>query len=154
QTYTEGTAHMNKTLLGALLAVLTLGAGVAPATAATGPQTTAAGPQATAVRVKAVDLAGTVALSKCSGSLVRAPSSQPDDPALVMSNGHCLQSGSPGPGEVVRDQPSTRSFTLLDGAGGGLGTLRADRVAYGTMTDTDVWLYQLTSTYAQIESGY
>ncbi|MET7366679.1 serine protease [Streptomyces sp. NPDC005566] len=138
---------MNKPLIGALFAVLFLGAGIAPATAATGPD-------ATEVRVKAVDLAGTVALSNCSGSVVRAPSSQPGDPALVMSNGHCLESGFPGPGEVVLNKASTRSFTLLNGTGRGLGTLRASKVAYGTMTDTDVSLYQLTSTYAQIKTKY
>ncbi|MEU2678901.1 serine protease [Streptomyces sp. NPDC007107] len=138
---------MKKPLIGALFAVLFLGAGIAPATAATGPDTAD-------VRVKAVDLAGTVALSNCSGSVVRAPSSQPDDPALVLSNGHCLESGFPAPGKVVLDQASTRSFTLLNAAGSGVGTLRADKVAYGTMTDTDVSLYRLTSTYAQIESSY
>lgn len=138
---------MNKPLIGALFAVLFLGAGIAPATAATGPDTAE-------VRVKAVDFAGTVALSNCSGSVVRAPSSQPGDPALVMSNGHCLESGFPDPGEVVLNQASTRSFTLLNAAGSGVGTLRASKVAYGTMTDTDVSLYQLTSTYAQIESSY
>ncbi|MFE6038218.1 serine protease [Streptomyces sp. NPDC056452] len=138
---------MNKPLIGALFAVLFLGAGIAPATAAAGPDTAE-------VRVKAVDFAGTVALSNCSGSVVRAPSSQPGDPALVMSNGHCLESGFPDPGEVVLNQASTRSFTLLNAAGSGVGTLRASKVAYGTMTDTDVSLYQLTSTYAQIESRY
>ncbi|MEF9913007.1 MULTISPECIES: serine protease [unclassified Streptomyces] len=138
---------MKKPLIGALFAVLFLGAGIAPATAATGQDTAD-------VRVKAVDLAGTVALSNCSGSVVRAPSSLPDDPALVLSNGHCLESGFPAPGKVVLDQASTRSFTLLNAAGSGVGTLRADKVAYGTMTDTDVSLYRLTSTYAQIESSY
>ena len=138
---------MKKPLIGALFAVLFLGAGIAPATAATGADTSE-------VRVKAVDFAGTVALSNCSGSVVRAPSSQPGDPALVLSNGHCLESGFPGPGEVVLDQASTRSFTLLNAAGSGVGTLRADKIAYGTMTDTDVSLYRLTSTYAQIESSY
>ena len=47
---------MKKPLIGALFAVLFLGAGIAPATAATGQDTAD-------VRVKAVDLAGTVALS-------------------------------------------------------------------------------------------
>ncbi|MBM7437309.1 serine protease [Streptomyces sp. HB132] len=138
---------MNKPLVGALLSVLLLGAGVAPAAAATGPDTAE-------VRAKAVTFAGTVALSNCSGSVVRAPSSQPGDPALVMSNGHCLETGFPGPGEVVLNKASTRSFTLLNAAGSGVGTLRASKIAYGTMTDTDVSLYQLTRTYAQIESSY
>ncbi|MFE4452002.1 serine protease [Streptomyces sp. NPDC056796] len=140
---------MNKPLVGALLSVLLLGAGVAPAAAST-----ATSPDAAGVRAKAVTFAGTVALSNCSGSVVRTASSLPGDPALVMSNGHCLETGFPAPGAVVLNRASTRSFTLLNAAGTGVGTLRASKIAYGTMTDTDVSLYQLTSTYAQIESSY
>ncbi|MEU5717919.1 serine protease [Streptomyces sp. NPDC020403] len=159
---------MKKPLVGAFLAVLLLGAGVAPAAATTGPgatqaratgtgvtaRTADAGTKTAEVRAKAVGFAGTVALSNCSGSVVRTPSSLPGDPALVLSNGHCLETGFPGPGEVVLNRASTRSFTLLNAAGTGVGTLRADRIAYGTMTDTDVSLYRLTRTYAQIESTY
>ncbi|MCF6522035.1 serine protease [Streptomyces sp. JJ36] len=104
--------------------------------------------------LRAPDFAGTVALSNCSGSLVRVPQSEPTDPALVLSNGHCLESGMPGPGEVVVDQPSSRRFTLLDARANDVATLRATKVAYGTMTRTDVSLYELNSTYAQIESRY
>ncbi|MDF6044516.1 serine protease [Streptomyces sp. JH14] len=148
---------MKKPLVGALLAVLLLGAGTAPAVAATShdaaaPTTRAAAPQA--VKAKAVNFAGTVALSNCSGSVVRAPGSLPSDPALVLSNGHCMETGFPGPGEVVLNRSSSRSFTLLNAAGSGVGTLRASKIAYGTMTDTDISLYQLTRTYAQIESTY
>ncbi|MFJ8883334.1 serine protease [Streptomyces sp. NPDC102402] len=140
---------MNKPLVGALLSVLFLGAGVAPAAAST-----ATSPDTAGVRAKAVTFAGTVALSNCSGSVVRTPSSRPADPALVLSNGHCLEAGFPDPGEVVLNKSSTRSFTLLNASGSGVGTLRASKIAYGTMTDTDVSLYQLTRTYAQIESSY
>lgn len=148
---------MKKPLVGALLAVLLLGAGTAPAVAATShdaaaPATGAAAPQA--VKAKAVNFAGTVALSNCSGSVVRTPGSLPSDPALVLSNGHCMETGFPGPGEVVLNRSSSRSFTLLNAAGSGVGTLRASKIAYGTMTDTDISLYQLTRTYAQIESTY
>ncbi|WP_447039567.1 trypsin-like peptidase domain-containing protein [Streptomyces sp. DSM 118878] len=136
---------MKKPLVGACFAALLIGATAAPATAVSDEPPAKAG---------AVDLAGTVALSNCSGSVVRVPDSRPDDPALVLSNGHCVESGFPAPGEVLVDQPSTRSFTLLDGAGGRLGTLRADTIAYATMTDTDMSLYRLTSTYAEVESTY
>lgn len=102
----------------------------------------------------APDFAGTVALSNCSGSVVRVPQSQPADPALVLSNGHCLQSGMPQPGEVVVDQPSSRSFTLLDAAANDVATLRATELAYATMTDTDISLYRLDATYQEIESRY
>ncbi|MFI6843619.1 serine protease [Kitasatospora sp. NBC_00085] len=102
----------------------------------------------------AVNFAGTVALSNCSGSLVRLPGSTATDPALVLSNGHCLESGFPGPGEVVVNQASSRTFSLLNSTGGKAATLRATKVVYGTMTDTDVSIYQLNTTYASIQSRY
>ncbi|MEV7422475.1 MULTISPECIES: S1 family peptidase [unclassified Streptomyces] len=149
---------MRKPLLGALLAVLLLGTGAAPAMATSheaGASTRtvqAAAPAQEAVA--AVDFAGTVALSNCSGSVVRTPGSLSTDPALVLSNGHCLETGFPAAGQVIVNQASTRTFTLLNSAGTGVATLRASKVAYATMTDTDVSLYQLTSTYAQIQSAY
>ncbi|WP_432039661.1 S1 family peptidase [Streptomyces cucumeris] len=146
---------MNRPLAGALPALLlagaaVLGAGATPTVAAT--PTPSAAPAADTAR--AVGFAGTVALSNCSGSVVRAPGSADTDPALVLSNGHCLSSGFPAAGEVIVDQPSTRGFTLLKSSGASAGTLRATKVAYATMTDTDISLYELSSTYAQIEQRY
>ncbi|MFF2195032.1 serine protease [Streptomyces sp. NPDC058157] len=135
---------MNKPLAGAVLSLLLTGAAATPAVAQ------APAPQ----RAAAVTYAGTVALSNCSGSVVRTPGSQPNDPALVLSNGHCLETGFPGPGEVLVNRASSRSFSLLNASGSKVATLRASKVAYGTMTDTDVSLYQLTQTYAQIQSKY
>lgn len=60
-------------------------------------------------RPKAVTFEGTVALSNCSGAVVRLPNSTDRDPALVMSNGHCLEGGFPASGEVVVDRPSSRT---------------------------------------------
>jgi V8-like Glu-specific endopeptidase len=101
-----------------------------------------------------VNFAGTVALSNCSGSVIKFPSSASTDPALVMSNGHCLTSGFLDPGEVLVNASSTRAFTLLSSTGSSVGTLRATKLAYATMTDTDVSIYQLNRTYAQILSTY
>ncbi|WP_327279285.1 MULTISPECIES: serine protease [unclassified Streptomyces] len=137
---------MNKPVAGAVLSLLLIGAAAAPAVASA--------PQDKASAAVAVNYAGTVALSNCSGSVVRAPGSQSTDPALVLSNGHCLETGFPGPGEVVKDQPSSRSFSLLNASGSRVATLRASKVAYATMTDTDISIYQLTKTYAQIQSQY
>ncbi|MEU6758772.1 serine protease [Streptomyces sp. NPDC046685] len=166
---------MNKPLVGALLCLVLTGAAVTPAlaapTAPTGsttptastPSTAPAASDATATTgtaaatpatTTAVNFAGTVALSNCSGSVVRAPGSQPDDLALVLSNGHCLETGFPAPGEVVKDQRSSRSFSLLNSAGSKVATLRASKISYATMTDTDISIYQLTKTYAQIQSQY
>ncbi|MFE9704475.1 serine protease [Streptomyces sp. NPDC005930] len=140
---------MKKPLLAALATLALTGVGTAPAVASS-----AAPAPAAAETARAVSFAGTVSLSNCSGSVVRLPASEDDDPALVMSNGHCLETGFPAAGEVVVDQPSSRSFGLLNASGSRVGTLRAGKIAYATMTDTDVSLYQLTSTYAQIRSSY
>jgi len=146
---------MSKPLVAALFALVISGAGVAPAVAAPAPAPeTAATKTSAAPAIQAVDFAGTVALSNCSGSVIRMPHSEDDDPALVLSNGHCLETGFPEPGEVIVDQASTRSFSLLNSAGRKVATLRASKVAYSTMTDTDVTIYQLTRTYAQIKSSY
>ncbi|MET9875288.1 serine protease [Actinacidiphila glaucinigra] len=136
--------------LAALAAVATLGLSAAPASA-TGRDTVAAPNAAAAVTV---DFAGTVSLSNCSGSLIRFPGSASTDPALVLSNGHCLTSGFLDPGEVLVDQASTRTFGLLNASGRSVATLRATKLAYATMTDTDISVYQLSRTYAQIQSSY
>lgn len=112
------------------------------------------GTSATPAAAQSSDFAGTVALSNCSGSVVQLPNSAPDDPAFVMSNGHCLEGGFPNPGEVIVDEPSSRSFELLDASGNVAGTLQASTIAYATMTRTDVSLYQLTSSYAEIEQEF
>ncbi|WP_405967784.1 serine protease [Streptomyces sp. NBC_00015] len=160
---------MRKPLVAALFALAIAGAGAAPAVAApvsAKPATASAASAASASAVtadtkaaaaptlQAVNLAGTVALSNCSGSVVRFPNSLDTDPALVLSNGHCLSTGFPEPGEVLVNQASSRTFGLLNSAGTRVATLRASKLAYGTMTDTDVSIYQLTSTYATIRNSY
>lgn len=125
------------TLTGATILVAV---GAAPASAQTAPAVT-------------VDFTAIVALSNCSGSVVRPANAGPNDPAYVLSNGHCVKFMAPG--EVIVNQSSTRTFSLLDSTGTRtLGTLRATRLAYATMTDTDISLYRLSQTYAQIEQQY
>ncbi|MER6382675.1 serine protease [Streptomyces sp. NPDC001250] len=136
---------MNKPLLAALSSLALAGLGAAPAVAA---PHTAVKPKAT------VDFAGTVALSNCSGSVIRFPNSADSDPALVLTNGHCLETGFPDPGQVITGQSSSRTFGLLNSSGSKVATLRANQVVYSTMTDTDVTIYQLTTTYAKIKSAY
>ncbi|MGW2820637.1 S1 family peptidase [Streptomyces sp. NPDC001443] len=152
---------MRKPLVAALFALVIAGAGAAPAVAAPAPEapasvSSAAAPTRTAAAptLQAVTFAGTVSLSNCSGSVIRFPNSASTDPALVLTNGHCLETGFPEPGEVIVGQSSSRTFGLLNSAGTKVATLRASKVAYSTMTDTDVTIYQLTSTYATILSNY
>ncbi|MET7290003.1 serine protease [Streptomyces sp. NPDC005573] len=133
---------MNKPLLAAFSALFLAGAAAAPAVAA---------PHAKAVTVS---YAGTVSLSNCSGSVIRFPNSADSDPALVLTNGHCLESGFPNPGQVITGQSSSRTFGLLNSSATKVATLRANQVVYSTMTDTDVTIYRLTTTYAAIKSNY
>jgi len=130
----------------ALAAATGVVAGSAPAQAAP-----AAAP---APRLAATTLASTIALSNCSASLVRYPSSVSSDRAMMLTNGHCYEGGFLGAGQVLQNRSSSRSGTLLNAGGRSLGTVRADRVLYATMTGTDVTLYRLTSTYATLSSRY
>ncbi|TDD70612.1 serine protease [Actinomadura darangshiensis] len=137
---------MPRRLLGILAAAFL---GTTTLTAATAASAAPAPPKA------AVDYTGIVALSNCSGSLVRTPDAADSDPALVLTNGHCYEGGMPSAGQVITNRPSSRTFTLLDPSGqGSLGTLRATTVLYSTMTDTDVTLYKLNTTYAAIQQNY
>ncbi|MGW5651019.1 trypsin-like serine peptidase [Streptomyces humi] len=136
---------MNKPLVAALASLAIAGIGTAPAVAA---------PQAKAAAAVTVNFAGTVSLSNCSGSVIRFPDSADTDPALVLTNGHCLETGFPDPGEVITGQSSSRTFGLLNSSGTRVATLRANQVVYSTMTDTDVTIYRTTTTYAAIKSSY
>jgi hypothetical protein len=104
-----------------------------------------------AKKPKAPDFAGTVALSNCSGALVKMPESKETDPGLVLTNGHCREAGMPEPGQVIVDEDVKRDFTLLDAKAGDAGTLTSTKISYATMTDTDVTLYELDSTYKEIK---
>ena len=105
-----------------------------------------------AAATDAVDFTSTLMLDNCSGAVVQLPQSKPEDPANAMTNGHCA-GDIIKPTGTVADVPSDRSFTLLDGAGEQLSTLHAKRIIYGTRVDTDIALYELTSTYGDIEKN-
>ncbi|CAM5337977.1 serine protease [Streptomyces badius] len=90
--------------------------------------------------------AGTVALSNCSGSVVRTPDAAPTDPALVLSNGALPGVRLPGP-RRGRRRPAVLPdvLTLLNASGRGVGTLRAEIALrhHGRHRS----LYELTSTW-------
>ncbi len=113
-----------------------------------------------------VNFRAIVALSNCSGSVVRFETSQPSDFGMVLTNGHCLQDffGSARtlsayfamikPGQNIIDQSSDRTFALLSNDGSKSATLRASRVMLSTMTGTDVTLYRLTETFQELSDKY
>ncbi|WP_446664642.1 S1 family peptidase [Flexivirga sp. B27] len=124
-------------------------ASVAPASAQTAPEP-ATQTTSQSTTVASDSLAGTIALDNCSGSLVRYAQSEGGDKALMLTNGHCYEGGMPEAGEVITDQPSSRTGKLLNTAGDPVGTVTADTLLYSTMTGTDVSLYQLDATYDEI----
>jgi secreted trypsin-like serine protease len=93
---------------------------------------------------------GAVDLSGCMGSVVRTATSAPDDPALLLTNGHCVQGPRPAPGAALVDQPADRKVSVDDRQGYPGAAARANRLAYATMTGTDIALYRLDKTYAQL----
>lgn len=140
-------------LLAAAMAIaataLTVSTAVTPASAAT-----AAPDSSTKVvqRLQAAGLASTIALSNCSASLVRYPSSLDTDRAMMLTNGHCYEGGFLSAGQVLVNQASSRTGKLLDASGRSVATVRADLILYATMTGTDVTLYRLNKTFAQLRS--
>jgi V8-like Glu-specific endopeptidase len=99
-----------------------------------------------------------VALSNCSGSLVKFKTAPTSALALVLTNGHCtgggvFGGGMPNPGQVLYKKPQSFKMNLLRQDGSTLAGLRATQILYGTMTDTDVGLLELNQTYAQIEAA-
>ncbi|HEX8870588.1 MAG TPA: serine protease [Lentzea sp.] len=108
----------------------------------------------TAPAQAAVTFSGTVALSNCSASLVRLPSSSDADKALVLTNGHCYELMKANQAVVNRTVQS-RSVKLLNSAGTGtVATLSTNKLVYATMTGTDAAFYQLEQTYGQIQQQY
>jgi V8-like Glu-specific endopeptidase len=99
------------------------------------------------------DFEGIVALSNCSGSLIRLENSRDTDKGLILTNGHCLETGMSQPGTIVYGKPSSRSFQLYDSQGR-VGRLTANQVVYSTMTKTDMTIYKLNETYQQIRAKY
>jgi len=102
---------------------------------------------------KDYNFTGIVRLSNCSGSLVRFVSSLPTDKGLVLTNGHCVNLLKPG--VVIYHQPVKRMFALLDTTGQEtLGYVNSTEILYGTMTNTDMALYSLDSTYEEIYNQF
>ena len=97
------------------------------------------------------DFEGIVALSNCSGSLIRFEEALDTDFAMVMTNGHCLSSGFIEPGDYIYGQASSRTFNIYNASGRLVRGLQATEIIYATMTKTDMAIYKLSQTYAQLK---
>ncbi len=105
-------------------------------------------------RMEQYDYEGIVALSNCSGSLIQLEGAADSSQALVLTNGHCLEGGFSNPGQFKYKQPSSRSFTLLKSNSTNAGRVTATEIIYSTMTGTDVTIYKLRETYADIKAKF
>lgn len=97
------------------------------------------------------DVSGVVELSSCTGSVVRTPAAKPEDPALLLTNGHCGEE-RPAPGKALTDRPADLEVNIGDEQGYPQATARANRLVYSTMTGTDIALYRLDQTYGQLKA--
>ena len=93
---------------------------------------------------------GTAALPGCSGAVVRWPAALDTDPAVVLTNGHCVQQPFLGARDVLVDERRWMPIELLDGSGKVARSVRGVRLQYASMYRTDVALVSLRETYADL----
>jgi len=98
---------------------------------------------------------GIVKLSNCSGALIQLEGQSDDAKAIIMTNGHCIQKpgGYLNPGEVWVNVPKVREIGIYTDAME-LKRTSTTKIIYATMTGTDVALYELGLTYAQIRAQF
>lgn len=97
---------------------------------------------------------GIIKLSNCSGALVRLTRSLDTDPALLLTNGHCVGEFIE-PGKIISNRPALRSVSILNPSDGRiLGTVSTARIVYATMTKTDLAVYTLQNTFLEIEQRF
>ncbi|WKN46549.1 trypsin-like serine protease [Nocardioides sp. Arc9.136] len=92
---------------------------------------------------------GSIAPSGCAASVVRVAASRGTDRAMVLTNGHCVDP-RPGPGSAVLDRPAHQHVNLLGPDSNPAARATTSRLLYATMTGTDVAVYRLRETYAQL----
>lgn len=103
--------------------------------------------------VEGEGLAGTAVVNSCSASVIRTRSSQPADRALLLTNGHCAEPLPPR-GKALNARPAESIVTINGAAGNAIARTSTTQLMYATLTGTDVAVYRLASTYAQLaESG-
>ncbi|SEQ25288.1 Trypsin-like peptidase domain-containing protein [Lentzea xinjiangensis] len=97
------------------------------------------------------DLEGAASIGGCSASVVRTGRTRNDDPALLLTNGHCVPQ-RPAPGETLEDVPVDLPVTIGDRQGYLQARARTTRLVHATMSGTDTALFRLDQTYAQLRA--
>ena len=100
------------------------------------------------------DFEGIAGLGNCSGSLVRFENSRDSDIAMMLTNGHCIDTGFPAPGQVIVRKPARRSVTLYNSQANAVGRVNTQELLYGTMTKTDMAIYKLDKSFSEIYQAF
>ena len=92
----------------------------------------------------------------CESSIVRTTASQDDDPALLLTNGHCVPNLDPSmkmpeQGATIVNKKVDAPLAFADASGYGMTETRINRLLFATMTGTDLALYRLDASYSQLE---
>jgi V8-like Glu-specific endopeptidase len=101
----------------------------------------------------AYDFEGIIKLNNCSGSLIKFVGQPMTSKAIVLTNGHCYSSGVFGgmikPGQAVYNKALNREMKIFNKEMKSF-PVKATKVLYATMTDTDIALYELSDSYESI----
>lgn len=101
----------------------------------------------------AYDFEGIVKLSNCSGSIVRFEGQPTSSKAIVLTNGHCVAAsvfgGMMKPNEVIVNRAVARAMKVYT-KDRKLIDIKTTRILYAAMTTTDMALYELSASYADL----
>ena len=96
-------------------------------------------------------LRGTALVGGCSAAVFRSPQSRRSDPAMVLTNGHCVDP-RPEPGGGLRGRADDQRVLVKDRHGDTVVRAHTTRLLHATMTGTDVAVYRLDTSYADLRA--
>ena len=103
------------------------------------------------------DFEGIIKLSNCSGALIRFAGQPMTSKAVVLTNGHCISTGMFGgllkPNEVIYNKSLNSDMNIFDKRMKSF-RVKATKLLYATMTNTDIALYELSESYETILAKY
>ncbi|WP_154657570.1 S1 family peptidase [Dermatophilus congolensis] len=96
---------------------------------------------------------GAARIMKCSGSIVKFPSSQKSDKGLFLTNAHCA-ANRPSGDQVVVNVPESHLVTIMKGAKiANAMDVHSTKLLYATLKKSDIALYELDKTFEELEKG-
>ncbi len=97
------------------------------------------------------DFNGIVKLSNCSGSIIKFSGMPDSAKAIALTNGHCIGGGMIDPNVIVSNKSINRQMKVYN-RDQKLVAINAVKVLYATMTNTDITLYELKESYADLSA--